>query len=270
MEDVVVSAGAGPKPNRTVIAAALVVVLLGALVFAFYSLDGASVVRGVLTSLGVADSGTPSGQPGGVTPAPPVAKAPDSQAYPNGVDAAFAQRVYAEQLDSQANIARLVGGDVASFKFGRPLSTEQGVDVPITVAFKDGTRAPGVLGLEQRGSNWFFSYIAGRREAASGGFADGVSMNGDDAVRELDADTVDQGVVKTVLAEQVKSQDVLGGIADGSIAGLSVGAPKRSVGTVTLPVSLTRGDGTSTTGNVVCIKKLAEGKDTWFVSSFGK
>ena len=263
MENVVASASPGPKPNRTVFAVLLVVISFVAFVGSFYMLGGAAIVQNLVSDL----MGT--GAPATTATAPTTAPA-EASALPAGVDAPFAQRVFSEQLASQDNIVQLVNGEVTSFRFAEATKTADGVSIAITASFKDGTSGPGKLELQQRQGQWFFASIAGNRGTGTGGLADGVSMGGSSDVRPLKAGELDEAVMKTMIAEQVKSQSVLAGVADGTISEVTMGSPKESVGTATLPVVLKYTSGASASGTVVCIKKQVDGADAWFITSFTK
>lgn len=276
---VVASVAPKPRSNRTAIAVVLVIAFLAAFAAAFYFLGGVELVSGLLGFATPATS-PPTGNPGGASKggAAPAASAGATATtasglnLPDGVDEAFARRMYVEQLESQGNIAKLVDAQAKALTFGAVRTAANGVEVDVKATFADKTSANGILGMAQKQGKWFFVFISGKRSAATGGEADTVAADGGDTLAghaSTANPTIDPAVLNTILDEQVRSQDVLGAIADGAITRIAVDGVSRNVGTATLQVTMT-GSGTPIKGKVLLIQKSIDGTDSWFITSFTK
>lgn len=267
-----VPAAERPRSTKTVLVTLLVVVVLAAFAVAFYYLDGAGYASGLLASVLA---------PAPSTPVSPVASVPASEAtspaglkLPAGVDEAFARHMYVEQLQSEMNIQKLVGGEVAEFTMSAATTVAGGTELPIRATFKDKTSGGGVLGLEQKDGKWFFVFIAGRRTGKTGGQADTVNSNGNEGFATdhtpLGSKPVDDAVLNTILAEQVKNQEVLAAVVAGTFTKLKIDSATPGQGTATLGITLTGPNSASMKGRILCISKSIDGTDTWFVTSFSK
>jgi hypothetical protein len=280
MEQVVAPMERAPKSRKTLVAGLLVVFFLAAFAAAFYYLGGAQVVSDVMALAGFGAAPAP------VAPAPapaaPASKPASASAeatsplqLPEGVDEEFARRMYLEQLESQANIVKLVGDRVSSIAFGRIARNADGTDVVTKVSFRDGTSAQGVLGLAEKQGSLFFVSITGKRVTATGGDADTVAADGDsglagDPEAALASRTVDQDVLGTIVEQQLKSQEIFKGIVDGTFTEVTVDGVKKDFGTARLDVTFSGPRGGSVKGRVLCIQKRIDGQDTWFITSFNK
>jgi hypothetical protein len=269
-----------PRSTKTVLTSALVVVLIAAFAAAFYYFGGASLVSGLMAS--VFAPGKPSGPtpfassaPGSSAPAAEATSSSSGLKLPAGVDEAFAKRMYVEQLESEANIQKLVGGKVAEFTMSAATTVAGGTELPIRATFKDKTPGDGILGLASKQGNWYFAFISGKRAGKTGGLADSVSNDPTEALAAnsetaLASKTVDNDVLNTILAEQVKNQEVLTAIAAGTFTKLKVDSVTPGQGTATLGITLTGPNNASMKGRILCISKSIDGTDTWFVTSFSK
>jgi hypothetical protein len=271
-----------PKSNKTLFAGVLVFVLLVAFATAFYFLGGVDLVASAVN--GLLGGGTATVAPPAPSTAAPsqAATTPASASnttssglvLPPGVDEAFAKRMYVEQLESQANIAKLVSGNVSMFTLGARSSVPGGREIATTVTFTDKTKASGVLGLAQKQGRWYFVFISGKRGTSTGGEADTVAQDGVDTFGSnptpLNNKPVDTDVLNTVLAEQLKSQDVFNAMLGGSYNRISIDKVTPGEGTATLEITLTGQKSAAMKGRVLCISKDIDGTKTWFITSFTK
>jgi hypothetical protein len=281
-ESVAVAEPAGrvkTKSSKTLFAGVLVFILLVAFATAFYFLGGVDLVSGLIgqlfaTNTAPTASTSPSGQKPSAPAAAPVPANPSGLKLPAGVDEAFAKRMYVEQLESERNIEKLTADKVESFSIGTVSTVPDGTEVEITAKFRDKTTAKGVLGLAQRQGNWFFVFIAGKRGANTNGEADTVASRNDEGFvtndTPLNNTTVDSAVLNTMLDQQVKSQEILKGISDGTFTSLTIGKVTQGPGTATLEITLAGPKAAAMKGRVLCISKDIDGTKTWFVTSFTK
>ncbi len=265
------------KSNKTLFAGMLVFVLLAAFAAAFYFLGGVDLVSnglGGLFSASTPAPSSPSGEskPGAAVPA--TSTASGGLNLPPGVDEAFAKRMYVEQLESEANIQKLVTDKVASFEFGKVSAVDGGTEVELRANFRDKTSGKGVLGLAQKQGSWYFVFVSGKRGAATGGQADSVSSGSTQGFTTNDTafndKPVDTDVLNAILDQQVKSQDIFKGIVDGTFTNLTVDKVTQGAGTATLEITLTGPKSAAMKGRVLCISKDIDGTPTWFITSFLK
>jgi hypothetical protein len=260
-----------PGSSKTVLASAMVVLLLAAFGVSFYYLDGVGYVSGLVASL----LAQPKPSAPAVVPSGSKAATSSPLNLPRGVDEAFAKRMYVEQLESETNIQKLVGGQVSGFSMGVGTTVTGGREVPIRATFKDGTSGAGVLGLSQRQGDWYFVFISGRRTVKTGGQADSVANDPQEGFASnsdasLAKKTVDKDVLNTILSEQAKNQEVLSALAAGAFTDVKVDGVQPGQGTATLNITLTGPKTASMKGRILCINKSIDGTDTWFVTSFSK
>jgi hypothetical protein len=259
-----------PRSGRTVLAFLLLIVMVAAFAAAFYEYGGTEIVAGLLRS-------APFGLLGGSsTPAATVATSTPSAAatFPPGVDEAFAKRVYLEQLESEVNIQKLVNGEVTKFTYGKVDRTGSDAVIQIRAYFKDGSSAPGVVGLASKQGKWFVAYVAGRATAGTTGLASTVSRrvneNSPQRRKQMAEAKVDIDVVLAMLQQQVSSQDTLANLVNSDYSVMTVEKVTPGQGTATVEVSLVPKSGSPEKAQLICITKQVDGKDTWFITTFRK
>ncbi len=260
-------AAAKTKSNRIAFASILLVVLLVAFGVAFYALGGADLLPNVLSGVLMVTapaSHTASPAPSAAATSSASAETSATLRLPAGVDEPFAKRMYVEQLESQANIAKLVAGQVSGFRLGAAALKPDGTELAITAKFRDGTSAGGTLGLAKRGDDWYFVFITAKRDSATTGTAESFAGN----EGPLEAKPVDIDVLNTVLEQQEKSQPVLRGFIDGTYTAIDIDRVLPGAGTATLEVTLSGPKTTAIKGRVLCISKDIDGTKTWFITSF--
>ncbi len=161
------------NPKRSVGVPVLIALLaIAAFAAAFYLLDGMSLVEDILGGDVVAQEPASSTPASGTTQAAEqVAEetAPSGLVLPDGMTEEFALRIWQEQIDSQANIMRLVSDEVARIVITNVTQDGDEAVLDITAEFRDDTSAPGKLGMRKFGENWYFAYVSGMRDADTGG-----------------------------------------------------------------------------------------------------
>lgn len=232
-------------------AGALLIVAAAVFGAAFYFFDGVAVTADLIAGFAGSDA---------LSPRPEPASASDALVLPKGMSEEFALGVWQEQVDSQRAIAPLVEGKVASLKI-----TESSVDGDVatlraTLTFRDGTTAPGAIGLHRFDDVWYVTYVSANaatdeREQAKSGLP------------EL-AD-VDVTLLNTLIAEQAKGKAVTQDIVDGTIDLLKTGAVRAGPNTVTIPLRMREGD-TEGSADLVAIKSESGGKEFWFLARFNE
>lgn len=243
-------------PRGTVaFAAAFMLVALVAFAAAFYIFDGAGIVVDAIAGMGL---GTPS-QVKDEIAAPAGPATPDNLKLPPGVTQEFALRLWQEQVDSQDMIRRLKDGEVAKMTFTKVERSGDEAILHTTVTFRDGTTAPGVIGMRKMGGTFFVAYA---------------SAGSDEVVRPptgpLPAlDDVDIPLLNTMLAEQVKSADISQEYVDGKVAAVTVGAVKPGLNTVTISLEMSE-DHEEGYANLIAINSDAADDDLWLLARFAK
>lgn len=235
--------------------------------FAFYYLDGVQYARSLyervtafLPAVGAEPTSTVE----------PTATA-GVLVLPQGVDEKFALRTWQEQVDSQANIKRLVDGEIAEMTFGQVAPGGYEGSVEIEVKFKDGTRAPGVLHMAKKGESWYFQHITGLRRGATGPLADTTQAGTDTPpVTPLPTlDKIDTGVLQTIFREQVRSQDVFRDYLQGNVRRVVITDIERGPGTATIRARMEEKEHT-VDAQIVVITRTVDGKALWFLTKFTK
>lgn len=277
-----------PKPavaksgtGKTVFAGVVVFILLVAFATAFYFLGGADLVAGLIdswfASAPPASSSQPPNKSTGAPAVVPTASAEPSETaglqLPEGVDEEFADRVYAEQLESQANIQKLVDGDVVRFDLGKVKVEGDKATIPVTATFKDKTKGPGTMELDRKGGKWYLAWIAGDPTGNRKGLADtvsrGVDENSPEHLAQIEAVTVDEAVVSTMLQQQAANQDVISAIVDGTYTSFTCDGVTPGPGTASIDVTFSGPAKASMKGRALCISKDIDGTK-WFLTSFTK
>ncbi|MDP2182300.1 MAG: hypothetical protein Q8K99_07000 [Actinomycetota bacterium] len=253
---------ASPKPSLAR-AAIILVLALAAFAAAFYFLDGMSLVEDLLGGSETTNN---------LIPAKPTETTETATLrLPPGMTEEFALRIWQEQIDSQANILKLVDGQVESMTVSKVTQSGDRATLDIAAQFSDGTSAPGQLGMRSFGGKWYFAYVSGMRRGESGGLADdvgsGAGVEPTSAVPAV-AD-VDVPLVNTILEQQATSSAVLEEYATGAVKSVRVADRVVSAGTVTLDIVMNESHETGY-GQIVLISKQFDGETHWFVAKFTK
>lgn len=183
----------------------------------------------------------------------PAVSSAVSLTLPKGIDATTAKRMYAEQLDSQANIERLVDGKIASMQVVDRKVTKGTAELQLRVTDTDGIVRRGVMKLVKADGKWYFSSI-GRL--------------GNDTSAVSPVGRPDTGVLNTILSEQTQHADTTAKLVDGTYTTVRIGKPKAGFRSVVLPVIFTGRSTRAATGQVTAVKRTVQGSDDWFVVSF--
>jgi len=241
--------GTGRGP--VLLAGALLVIAAAVFGVAFYFYDGMSVAQEIIATLsGSTTLGTQ----------PEPASAAEVLELPKGMPQEFALRVWQEQADSQRAIAPLVGDKVDSLKIDKVTVTGDVAKVDATLAFKDGTKAPGVIGLHRYADTWYVTYVS----------ANASTDEGQQAESKLpDVSGVDVTLLNAVMAEQAKGRPVTQDIIDGRIDLLKTGTVRSGPNTVTIPLVM-KGEGSDRTADLIAIRSESNGKEFWFLARFNE
>jgi hypothetical protein len=233
---------------------------------------------------------------GGATPGSPNTSQPAASAaasstassstgslnLPAGVDEALAKRMYVEQIESTNNLAKMAKGDVARFAINGVDATDTTATISLSVSFKDGTSAPGVMYLVKRSGSWYFLAIGGMNLPNASGLAGGVATGGSTEITEQNLpdvaegmsqagiSTFDLGVINTILSQQTVNQPMLQALVGGTYNTMELGAPTAGLGTASVPVTLTGKGGASAKGQLALIAKTIDGHDFTFLTTFKK
>ncbi|TLM80134.1 MAG: hypothetical protein FDZ70_01985 [Actinobacteria bacterium] len=267
------------KRSSPVVLAFFLVVLSGAsLAMAFYFLDGASLVSDALESdladrvvalvegwFGDGDTGG-GGTGGSTTPT----STPGALDLPEGVSREFALRTWAEQVQSQVNIGKLLNGEVRELRFGSNSGDNYAEKMTMTVKFADGTSAPGELYLRKAGENWYVEGLRGMRKAVMGGSADSVGRaESDPPLRLPDISQVDIGVLNTIFDQQAANQPVFEDYVAGNVTCVSIDGVVRGPRTATIAATMYEKDET-VKAEIVAVSTTVSGEEQWFLARFRK
>jgi len=235
-----------------VIIAGLALVLAAAAFGAvYYVYDGAAVVDALMARF-VASSALDT--------SPEPASASDALELPDGMGQDFALGVWEEQIDSQSLLRRLVKGEVVALRVDEVKDMDDEVAVGATVTFKDGSRAPGVIGMRRFKESWYIAYISSRREG---------DVPGGSEKDVADISEVDVSLLNTVMGEQRKSREFTQGLADGTITSVVFGKPQPGSNTIAVPLEM-NSKAEKRYADLIAIRTQVKGEDMWFVARFNK
>lgn len=234
-------------------AAFFLVAAVAAFGASFYLLDGVSLVTeavGSLLSSGAAAGGS---RPATVTAEPAKLELPD------GMPEEFALRLWQEQLDSQEMIGRLVSGEITSLKVDRVATKGDEAKLFVTVTLRDLPKASGVIGLKRYGGDWYIAGVTSTREGAAPSRPSDLPS----------IDEVDIALLNTMIAENRKSQKVIGEYLAGIVREVHVEDITVGPKTATLEIEMdeTHGEGYA---NLVAIQIEVNGELAWFLARFDK
>jgi len=241
--------GTGRGP--VLLAGTLLVAAAAVFGVAFYVYDGMSVAQEIIATLG--GSATLGAQP-------EPASAADVLELPKGMPQEFALRVWQEQADSQRAIAPLVEDRVDNLKIDKVTVTGDVARIDATLSFKDGTKAPGVIGLHRYADTWYVTYVSANTSTDE-------SQQGESKLPDVSG--VDVTLLNAVMAEQVKGRAVTQDMIDGRIGLLETGTVRSGPNTVTIPLVM-KGEGADRSAELIAIRSESNGKEFWFLARFNE
>ena len=244
-------------PVPALVAFAVFLLLMALIAGAFYAFDGMALVQGLLAEMPFV--GTSQGGPDTET-APPAGASSTALELPDGMGQDFALRLWQEQVDSQANIARLVGGEITSVHVRDVSAQGNSAALGIAVTFADGSTTPGTLGLERFGDSWYVASVTALR-------ADDEPDATPSALPSVEA--VDVPLLNTLVSEQAANSDVTAHLVEGGIDTVFIDSVERGQGTATLDVTFGGPTGQSK-GQLVAITTASGGEPLWFLARFSE
>lgn len=239
---------------------------LGVLAFAVWFVGGPNEALRTLglgdlfstSPLGVAGSGpSASASTTGTQPAQSgeATSATETGPLPSGAQ----ERMFAEQMQSRAALADLVGGRIKSLSLGKSLTSGDSASVPLTARYSNGSTVKGTMTLDRLNDLWYFFSL---------------SRNGAKDSRDLPSPgSFDSAVVETITNEQAQpgTQELItSGILGGGFNVVEIDSVKMGPRTATVNVTLSGGSSPESKARLVCISKTDAGATYWFVASFEK
>jgi hypothetical protein len=275
MSDIAIQSS-GTARGKVLVGGLVLVVAVGLFAAAFIYAGGVGIVSKLMGGAGAVQTASAPTPPAQAPAKPPVVPATVAAAPAED----FGKRMYAEQLESAANIKKLASGDIKSFAVTKVEKNAAGTGaaVYITATFGDGRSGPGTITLRQDGTDWYVLTIEGMRLP---GATEEVSVDVlepdwsidwkrplEEVMASAGVKTFDQGVVDTLLAEQKANQEVTKAIMDGTFNACTLGKPVKGAGTIAIPVDLA-GKQTAK-AQVTIITKKIDGRDRLFITGFKK
>lgn len=164
-------------------------------------------------------------------------------------------KMYREQLQSQAQIIRLVDGEVSSIAIGNAAASASRANIPLSVSYKTSSPVSGTMTLVNTDGLWYFSSIS-----AGGGNA---------AVSK--PQNIDSGVVSTITQQQADPECqalIEEGLVEGGFDSARVDGVSQGAGTATVNVTLLGGTLDRKPARFVLISKTDSGNKYWFLTRF--
>ena len=254
------SASVGATVSRRVqpVVVWLLVLLVAAVAFgaAVVYAGGISGVEGMLGSLfsGSSNVNKP-GAPQSVGAMGGASKEQTTSAELAGLPPDALQRMFAEQLRSQASINALVDGECSSLALGTPVVTGREATIPVSAHFRQGGTVQGRITLRRFNKLWYFFSIDGNDK--SGTTDDSVQTSYDPAV---------VAVITEQQASAVNQDALANGVLGGGFKKLVVTAIQRGEGTASVDFRLSGGTNKPRSGRFVCITKEYASTPYWFVA----
>ncbi|MBE0416996.1 MAG: hypothetical protein IBX63_04455 [Coriobacteriia bacterium] len=268
------------KRGTPVPIAVLLVVLAAAVLAAsaFYALGGGDLITALFARSPQVKQGsvvpvkpTPSPKPTlGSEPESLPSAEPQGLDLPSGMTERQALRLWQEQVDSQANIVKLVDGKVRELTFQAAEEDGDRASVRFRATFSDGSSAPGTFVMSKSGDLWFLEYVSGmRRTSDVGALSDTVNRGrGEEPKTSLpDPDEVDVEVLNAVLDAQAASQHVFEDYLSGNMERVVVDDVKKGANTATIKLTMHEADET-VKAEVVCLSREFRGERLWFLAAF--
>lgn len=242
-----------PGTNRgpIIIAGALLGVAATLFGAVFYLYDGVSVATELLSRI--------TSSPVSVGKTEP-ASAAEVLRLPAGMSQEFALNVWQGQADSQRAIAPLAEGKVDRLEIEEVDIAGELAAVNGTLVFKDGVRAPGVIGLHRFDEVWYVAYVSTNRATTE---AEQMQTPAPDLA------DVDVDLLNTIIAEQAKGKAISQDIVDGKIDVLSAGTVRKGPNTATIPLTMRVGD-VRRPAELIAISSEYAGNAVWFLARFNE
>lgn len=255
----------GTSRSPVAFAALFLVVSLVAFSALFYVYDGSTLVQDYLpqewsgvwpfaatdTGGGVQPSASPSATEG-VSPASELR-------LPEGMPQDFALRLWQEQVDSQATIARLAEGEVKSLTVTDVVVRGDEAELAVTVSFTDGVTGEGSIGLRRFGGTWYAAFVRANR---GGGV-----ISATEPLPELDE--VDVAALNTLVSENRESAVVTQEYVDGKVASVDVVGVQKGHDSSTISIVMNE-DHEKGLANIIAIRTERDGDPMWFLARFVK
>jgi hypothetical protein len=133
--------------------------------------------------------------------------------------------------------------------------TATSAELKLAVRYANGLKRTGVMRLFKAGGVWYLATITrGTRPEPV----------------EPPA-KVDNGVLNTILAEQVENTALTEQIVNGTYKEITLEGPRVGYRSVEVPVTLGGAKGRAkVAGRITCIRKLHDGERVWFVTGFAQ
>ena len=227
-------------------------VAFGAVVVASGGIGGVMKMLG-LSPATVSTPAPPSAPAASVVPTAPVSAVASSP----GLPAEAQNRMYTEQLQSQATIKELLGKKVSIIRMGTPSASGPMARVPVTVVYKSGSTYSGTMALRKYGRMWYFFSMTAASATGGGNTPAPTAF--------------DSAVVAAITGQQATpaNQHVLvDGVLGGGFKTIKVTGVTRGAGTATVNVLLSGGTAKPTAGRLVCISKTDGTTPYWFIARF--
>jgi len=243
---------------------------------ALYFVGGVDYVNTLFSSVTGGSPSKPSTPAAAVVPTPTPTPVATGLVLPPGVSEELAQRMYVEQIESQANLEKMADGEIVSFEITSVETKNERSAVFVRARFADGSAAPGVIQFVRIEGIWYFMSITGLRPSNVGGSAetiqrgsveDGERSNAE-VIAESGVTVFDEAVMTTVLEQQRANQSIIVAMIDGSLTDLKLGAPGKGAGTTTVPSTLTGPKSAPVAGEAVLIHKSVDAEDLTFLTMF--
>ena len=181
---------------------------------------------------------------------------PDSKAADDVLPPAASEAMYLEQLESQANIARLVNDEIESLTFGDPDESARSADVPVTVKLRTGSSVAGSMKLKSEDGIWYFFSL--KSNEGGGG-------------KSAQAESADPAVVSAITEQQASAANqemIKDGILGGGYKTARVTGVTKGSGTATVNLALSGGSEPESEGEFLCIQKKDGSTTYWFITRF--
>jgi hypothetical protein len=192
---------------------------------------------------------------------------------PPAVAAAVVKDDNEEQIESHNVLEQLAAGNTSGIVVTRVQAQEDSATATLIATFRDGTYAPGKMLLLRRNGIWYMYYLRGMRPTPgtnqSGSVAEFTEVETSRTIESIAAQenivTFDQGVIDTLMTEQLKNQEFVTGVIAGTYNAIDFGAPVPGQGTITLPVTVTGPNNAKVDGQAVMIQKTIDGRPLNFL-----
>jgi hypothetical protein len=209
-------------------------------------------------------------------PAPVTRAAQQPKTLPAGVTQADAVGMMAEQMESEATFEQLMTDKVKSLKVIRVTKSPAEAKIAVTVAFADGSSAPGTITMRKLGANWYVSRLDGKRASAPAtGSAGTIGAPGPSQSAMADSLQSDGGYAKqsdvavAMTTAQVANQRLIQELLAGEYTDVVVSGPvKMGPDTASVPLEYRSAKGEVVKGDALHVRKTIAGDTYWFTTGF--